>query len=118
MKFTNAGGSSPPGSSPAGTASGVLARVATAKHATNAAQTVAAPSAASPNAMAVSEEPVAAIISAAHSSYARPSMVADAAPMPRNAVVILLDSLNRHLLGAYGSTEFETPNLDRLARRS
>jgi arylsulfatase A-like enzyme len=34
----------------------------------------------------------------------------------RNAVVVLLDSLNRHLLGAYGSTEFATPNLDRFAR--
>jgi arylsulfatase A-like enzyme len=38
--------------------------------------------------------------------------------MPRNAVVILLDSLNRHLLGAYGSDEFATPNIDRLAARS
>ena len=37
-------------------------------------------------------------------------------PAPRNAVVILLDSLNRHMLGAYGGTEFETPNLDRFAR--
>ena len=37
---------------------------------------------------------------------------------PRNAVVILLDSLNRHMLGAYGSGEFDTPNLDRLAARS
>jgi arylsulfatase A-like enzyme len=37
---------------------------------------------------------------------------------PRNAVVILLDSLNRHLVGAYGSAEFDTPNLDRLAARS
>lgn len=34
---------------------------------------------------------------------------------PRNAVVILLDSLNRHMLGSYGGTEFETPNLDRFA---
>jgi arylsulfatase A-like enzyme len=34
----------------------------------------------------------------------------------RNAVVVLLDSLNRHLLGAYGSAEFATPNLDRFAR--
>ncbi|MBA2280526.1 MAG: hypothetical protein H0W25_04715 [Acidimicrobiia bacterium] len=31
---------------------------------------------------------------------------------------MLLDTSNRHLLGSYGSTEFETPNLDRLARRS
>lgn len=37
---------------------------------------------------------------------------------PRNAVVILLDSLNRHMVGAYGATEFATPNLDRLARRA
>ena len=35
-----------------------------------------------------------------------------------NAVVLLLDSLNRHHVGAYGGTEFDTPNLDRLARRS
>ena len=33
-------------------------------------------------------------------------------------VVVLMDSLNRHLLGAYGSTEFETPNLDTFAERS
>ncbi len=37
---------------------------------------------------------------------------------PRNAVVILLDSLNRHMLGAYGGDEFDTPNLDRIAARS
>ncbi|HZC15357.1 MAG TPA: sulfatase, partial [Caulobacteraceae bacterium] len=37
---------------------------------------------------------------------------------PKNAVVILLDSLNRHMLGAYGAKEFATPNLDRLAARS
>ena len=36
----------------------------------------------------------------------------------KNAVVILLDSLNRHMLGAYGGTAFKTPNLDRLAARS
>ncbi len=35
---------------------------------------------------------------------------------PKNAVVILLDSLNRHMLGAYGGTEFETPNLDAFAK--
>lgn len=40
-----------------------------------------------------------------------------AAP-PQNAIVILLDSLNRHLLGAYGSAEFDAPNIDRLAARS
>jgi arylsulfatase A-like enzyme len=38
--------------------------------------------------------------------------------LPRNAVVVLLDSLNRHLLGAYGSGEFDTPNIDRLTARS
>lgn len=37
---------------------------------------------------------------------------------PRNVVVVLLDSLNRHLIGPYGATEFDTPNLDRLAARS
>jgi arylsulfatase A-like enzyme len=36
----------------------------------------------------------------------------------RNAVVVLLDSLNRHMLGAYGGTEFDTPNLDRFAREA
>ena len=35
-----------------------------------------------------------------------------------NVVVVLLDSLNRHMLGAYGGTEFSTPNLDRFASRS
>jgi arylsulfatase A-like enzyme len=38
--------------------------------------------------------------------------------LPTNVVVVLLDSLNRHLVGAYGSGEFDTPNLDRLARRA
>jgi arylsulfatase A-like enzyme len=33
-------------------------------------------------------------------------------------VVVLLDSLNRHMLGSYGGTEFSTPNLDRFAARS
>lgn len=37
---------------------------------------------------------------------------------PANAIVILLDSLNRHMLGAYGGREFATPNLDRFAARS
>ncbi|MEP6624906.1 MAG: sulfatase [Acidimicrobiia bacterium] len=31
---------------------------------------------------------------------------------------MLLDSLNRHHLGAYGGTEFATPNLDRFAARA
>jgi arylsulfatase A-like enzyme len=34
---------------------------------------------------------------------------------PQNVVVVLLDSLNRHMLGSYGGTEFATPNLDRFA---
>jgi arylsulfatase A-like enzyme len=34
---------------------------------------------------------------------------------PDNLVVVLLDSLNRHLLGAYGGEEFATPNLDEFA---
>ena len=37
---------------------------------------------------------------------------------PANAIVILLDSLNRHMVGAYGGTEFATPNLDRFAQRA
>ena len=39
-------------------------------------------------------------------------------PTPKNAIVILLDSLNRHMIGAYGGDEFETPNLDRFADTS
>jgi len=35
-----------------------------------------------------------------------------------NAIVVLLDSLNRHMLGSYGGREFETPNLNRFAARS
>lgn len=42
----------------------------------------------------------------------------DAAVTPRNVVVVLLDSLNRHLLEAYGADEFTTPNLKRFAERS
>ncbi|MEM9034862.1 MAG: sulfatase [Actinomycetota bacterium] len=34
---------------------------------------------------------------------------------PVNVVVVLLDSLNRHDLGCYAGTDFETPNLDRFA---
>jgi arylsulfatase A-like enzyme len=41
-----------------------------------------------------------------------------ASPGPRNLVVVLLDSLNRHLLEAYGSHEFETPRLAGFARQS
>jgi arylsulfatase A-like enzyme len=33
-------------------------------------------------------------------------------------VFVLLDSLNRHMLGAYGGTRVPTPNFDRLARRA
>lgn len=39
-------------------------------------------------------------------------------PLPQRAIVILLDSLNRHMLGAYGGAEFATPNLDAFAARS
>ncbi len=35
-----------------------------------------------------------------------------------NAVVILLDSLNRHMIGDYGGTEFETPEIDRFAKQA
>ena len=34
----------------------------------------------------------------------------------RNVVVLLLDSLNRHMLGSYGGMDFDTPHLDRFAR--
>jgi arylsulfatase A-like enzyme len=34
------------------------------------------------------------------------------------AVFVLFDSLNRHMLGAYGGTRIPTPNFDRLAKRS
>jgi len=37
---------------------------------------------------------------------------------PQRAVVVLLDSLNRHLIGPYGGREFDTPQLDRLAKRA
>jgi arylsulfatase A-like enzyme len=40
------------------------------------------------------------------------------AQQPKNVIVLLLDSLNRHELGAYGGTTFDTPNIDRLAARS
>ena len=39
-------------------------------------------------------------------------------PLPQRVIVVLLDSLNRHLLGVYGGTEFDTPNLDRFAARA
>ncbi len=45
-------------------------------------------------------------------------MLPKTAPRPKNAIVILLDSLNRHMLGAYGGREFATPNLDAFARRA
>jgi arylsulfatase A-like enzyme len=44
--------------------------------------------------------------------------VSEALPRPKNAIVVLLDSLNRHMLGAYGGSEFDTPSLDRFAKRS
>ena len=36
----------------------------------------------------------------------------------RNAVVLVIDRLGADLLGAYGSTLFETPNFNRLAAQS
>ncbi|MHB8590281.1 MAG: sulfatase-like hydrolase/transferase [Candidatus Dormibacteraceae bacterium] len=39
-------------------------------------------------------------------------------PQPKNVVVLLLDSLNRHMLESYGGTEFATPNLSRFAKRA
>ena len=44
--------------------------------------------------------------------------VEDPSSRPKHVVVVLLDSLNRHLLGAYGGREFTTPNLDRFAEKS
>ena len=41
---------------------------------------------------------------------------ADAPARPTNVVVVLLDSMNRHMLGSYGGDEFETPHLDRFAQ--
>lgn len=37
---------------------------------------------------------------------------------PKNAIIILLDSLNRHMLGCYGGSEFRTPQIDRFAARA
>ncbi len=48
----------------------------------------------------------------------RPVSGAATASVPQNVIVILLDSLNRRMLGTYGGREFETPNIDRLAARS
>ncbi len=45
-------------------------------------------------------------------------MAQPAAAGVQRVVVVLLDSLNRHLVGAYGGTEFDTPNLDRFAREA
>src|ERR1700760_1925908 len=42
-------------------------------------------------------------------------MTSPSSNTPRNVIVVLLDSLNRHMLGAYGGKEFETPNIDRFA---
>jgi arylsulfatase A-like enzyme len=38
------------------------------------------------------------------------------AAVPRNVVVVLLDSLNRQMLGSYGGDEFATPHLDGFAQ--
>lgn len=39
-------------------------------------------------------------------------------PEVNNVIVVLLDSLNRHEIGVFGGTRFDTPNLDRFARRA
>jgi arylsulfatase A-like enzyme len=44
------------------------------------------------------------------------ALAAAAAQRPPNVVFFLADDLGRQDLGAYGSTFYETPNLDRLAR--
>ncbi|MCP5026910.1 MAG: sulfatase [Actinomycetia bacterium] len=44
--------------------------------------------------------------------------VVNDAHRPRNLVVVLLDSLNRHMLAAYGDPTFATPHLDRFAAES
>ena len=41
---------------------------------------------------------------------------ASTAPRPPNIIFFLADDLGRQDLGAYGSTFYETPHLDRLAR--
>ncbi|NBO20598.1 MAG: hypothetical protein EBU97_01295 [Rhodobacteraceae bacterium] len=38
--------------------------------------------------------------------------------VPQNVIVVLFDSLNRHLISPYGATEFDTPNLTRFAARA
>lgn len=38
--------------------------------------------------------------------------------MVRNVILVLLDTLRRDFVGAYGNTWIKTPNIDRLARRS
>ena len=37
---------------------------------------------------------------------------------PKNVVLLLFDSLNRHMLSAYGGREAQTPNFDRFAARA
>jgi arylsulfatase A-like enzyme len=39
-------------------------------------------------------------------------------PQPKNLVVVILDSLNRHMLEAYGGTEFASPHIADFARDS
>src|SRR5260370_31738515 len=52
-------------------------------------------------------------------SLARIHSMSPADPQrPKNAIVILLDSLNRHMIGAYGGGGFGTPNLHKFARRA
>lgn len=51
----------------------------------------------------------------ADAAAADPAGGTAAPPRPRNVVLVLLDSLNRHHLGAYGGDEFATPTLDAFA---
>ncbi len=73
-------------------------------------------------ATATSTAPTASTTASAYkpqtTATSRPSQPIDKSQPPKNAIVILLDSLNRHMVGAYGGTEFATPNLDRFAQRA
>lgn len=51
-------------------------------------------------------------------SNAAPSDAAAPKPFAKNVVVFLFDSLNRHMLSAYGGSEAKTPNFDRFAARA
>lgn len=52
------------------------------------------------------------------SAAAKPVQPHPMLPRARNVIVLLFDSLNRHMLGSYGGREFATPNFDRFAARA